>query len=257
MFRNFASTPTSATTWQTVVEAFPCAAGLDEYSPAGWAGQEDVNPRPFVIQLQGARPDATAGAYSGAHVRITSYLGEPREILIYLGTEARVWTSVTKGVKVEVRLENAANPATIRGAVSWGGPYLPAQPRDVSSLAQRRALSFAQATADGAILGFSATAQATISQACDLVELTCNELTGGAAMVPVTLYLAGVRISDGAIVPLGSVTISPAVATVNGGAYARFPIIPFEFSAIQYQVIGFPALNGGAATFQIMASGRG
>jgi len=249
VFRNFAATPTSATEWLTVVEAIPCTA------EQGFTGQRDENPRPFVIQLQGALPDGSSGTYSGAHVRITSYLGEPRQALLYLGNEARVWSGVTKGVKVEVRRVDAANPAVVRGAVSWGGPYLPAQFRDVSSLVLKRTLSYTQANADTAITAFGNSTN--ISEACDLLELTANQLTGGAAMVPVTLYLAGVRTTDSAEIPLGSITVGPASAGVNGGDYARFPIIPAEFSGIKYQVIGFPTTNGGSATFQVMESGRG
>jgi hypothetical protein len=249
VFRNFAATPTSSSVWLTVVEAIPCVA------EQGFTGQRDETPRPFVIQLQGALPDGSSGTYSGADVRITSYLGENRESYIYLGNEARVWTAVTKGVKVEVKRVDSGNPAVVRGAVSWGGDYLPAQPRDVSSLVVKRALSYAQASTDSALTAFGAST--SLPEAADLLELTCDQLAGGSAMVPVTLYVAGKRITDSKSILLGSVTVGPESSSVNGGTIKRFPIIPGEFSAVLYQVIGFPSSNGGAATFQIMASGRG
>ena len=64
-------------------------------------------------------------------------------------------------------------------------------------------------------------------------------------MVPVTVRIYGQRFIDDIWIPLESMVIDSGV---NNGNSMLIEVVAGQFDNLGYQVVGFPAANGGTAT---------
>ncbi len=216
---------------------------LRKYDPASGTYKCD-EPVPFKVCLQ-AEP-ATAGAYTGARVRITPLLGVGRPVMMTLWNDPVEWTGVGQGVRVEVE-RIGPFPVILTGSVSADCPGLDVSHEPVTNLARSNLLDFATATADNAITQPSAFTDC--QEAVRAFAMDADALTFGGAMVPVSVTLWGRRTLDGAAVALGTIVVGPGLP--GGSAFLRIPVMRGMFDGTAYQAVGFPAVGGGQAQLDV------
>ena len=215
------------------------------------------DPRPFKVVIQAQRHPDSAGAFRGTVIRVTPVGGQgrPEEYTLAPGATPAEWVGFGESVFVEAQSLGAAD-ALVHGAIFWGcdAPMVPTR-RDVANLQRTTALDFATMSADG-----SNTAPAvTVPMQPDtkMLQVAAGPLTGGGAMVPVSLHVFGREaIPDAAgaqrlveLTQAGGLAVGPAIP--GGSAFERIPIVPRQFDATLYMVIGFPAVGGGASSLQV------
>ncbi len=160
-----------------------------------------------------------------------------------------------ESVLVEARSLGTTD-ALVHGAVMWDcdGNATPVR-RNSTNLQRTTTLDFATMAADG-----SNTAPAVpvdLQNDAHALQIGARALVGGGAMVPVSLRLFGQEaVPDPGgvfglieLTPAGGLAVGPAVP--GGGAFVRIELVPGQFRATLYMVIGFPAVGGGASTMEV------
>lgn len=208
-------------------------ASLKPQSPVRWD---------LVI---GARPTAPGAAYTGAHVRVTWLFGERQQRIYTLDARPRRWRGHATAVLVEAALVEAGESVTLTGAGGWQccpSAIWGAAPILGTHLVARKTLSFTQATTDAAIAGVGSLG--ALQPEARRIMVTADALTGGGAMVPVTVRIFGRRFIGDAWILIGEFVVGTGTASNN----VLVDVVPGQLDELGYQVVGFPAAGGGSAT---------
>lgn len=187
-----------------------------------------------------AKAKAPAGSYSGATFEVRASVGDGQQVRTYtLGALARRWRGRATSIEVWAAATVADETLIFSGGATWlvcqpdgfgGSPVLG------THLVGTKTLSYTQANSDSAI---AAVASLGVSQEeARRFSITSGPLTGGSAMVPVTVIIYGRRFIGSEWVPLDSMVVTSGV---GGGNALTIEVVPGQYDEIGYQVTGFAA----------------
>ena len=202
------------------------------------------------IVIEGKSADFSADATTvvlGVDVEVRWTIGDAQQTRLYtVGGSSRRWRGMATAVEVWAKLTTLSGNLIVTGTAAWDAIHSQgagASPVMGTHLVAGQALSFTQATTDGAIAGIATLG--TAQEEARRFSLTSGPLITGSAMVPVTVTLYGRRFINSIWIPLDSMVVTSGF---GGGNMIVVDVVPGQFNALGYNVTGFPAANGGSAS---------
>jgi len=215
----------------------------------------NVDPVPFNLMLLGGPRQPGVDSYTGMYARISWGVGGARATrTVFLGTDGQRISGRAVSVEIEAALRTSADAARLVGGIAWDPDAgTEVSPAIISNLIGTPTLSYAQASADSAIVGVASLG--SVQGESRVISVSSDGLTGGSSMVPVQVIVYGRRYVGSGWVRLDSFLVSPdSSGTGIGGDQIIASIAPGEYDRVGYQVVGFPSGAvgvGGSATLQI------